>query len=96
MTRQLSVSALGRSWESGSFQDKTSYRVATSEGNKRVVFEARIAVGTLETLDNPEERICTCSAARTCRRYFWKSGKHGQVKLHDWSKGKVVEPSVQQ
>jgi hypothetical protein len=57
MTRQLSVTALGRSWESGSFQDKMSYRVAASEGKNRVVFEARIALGILETLDNPEETI---------------------------------------
>jgi hypothetical protein len=34
-----------------------SYRVAASEGKKQVVFEARIALGTLEILDNPEERI---------------------------------------
>lgn len=57
MTRQLQVMALERSWESGNYLDKKSYRVAASDGNEPVVFEARISLGTLELLDKPEDRI---------------------------------------
>jgi BioD-like phosphotransacetylase family protein len=57
MTRQLQVTALGRSWEAGQFKDKMSYRVAVSDGNQPVVFEARVTLGTLEVLDKPEDKI---------------------------------------
>lgn len=57
MTRRIAVTALGRSWEGGSFKDMMSYRVAASERSDQVVFEARIPLGTLETMDNPEEKI---------------------------------------
>jgi BioD-like phosphotransacetylase family protein len=57
MTRTLTVTPLDRSWEAGQFQDKKSYRVAASDGNSPVVFEARLSLGTLELLDKPEEKI---------------------------------------
>jgi hypothetical protein len=37
--------------------DKVSYRVAILEGDKNVVVEARIPLGTVETLSDPEKRI---------------------------------------
>jgi BioD-like phosphotransacetylase family protein len=57
MARELQVTALGRSWEGGQFKDKMSYRVAVSDSDQPVVFEARVTLGTLEVLDKPEDRI---------------------------------------
>lgn len=57
MTRELQVTALGRSWEAGHFKDMMSYRVAVCDDNEPIVFEARITLGTLEMLDRPEDRI---------------------------------------
>lgn len=57
MTRKLTVLYLGRSVEPGHYKDMNSYRVSVSEGSAPVVFEARITLGTLETLDKPEDRI---------------------------------------
>jgi hypothetical protein len=57
MARRIHVSALGRSFEGPTPQDKMSYQVVISEGDRNVVVEARISLGTLETLSDPEKRL---------------------------------------
>ncbi len=57
MKRNVQVTKLDRSFDGPQFLDKISYRVSISEGEKNVVIEARITLGTLETVSEPEKRI---------------------------------------
>jgi hypothetical protein len=56
-TRKVRVTPLGRSMEGTRWLDKMSYRVAMSEGGANSVIEARITLGSLERLTEPEKRI---------------------------------------
>ncbi len=60
MERKIGVTKLERSLEGTQYLDKMSYRVSISEGDKNIVFEARITLGTLETLSEPEKHIEAC------------------------------------
>lgn len=57
MERKVRVTKLDRSFDGPQFLDKISYRVSISEGDKNIVIEARVSLGTLETLSEPEKRI---------------------------------------
>ena len=45
------------SMEGGRLLDKKSYRVVVSDGTRRVTVEARLTLGTVEMLAEPEEAI---------------------------------------
>ena len=55
--REIRITNLGRSVDGASTLDKASFRVSISEGKENVVVEARISLGSLETLSDPEKRI---------------------------------------
>jgi len=47
----------GYSVENGRLLDKKSYRVVVSDGTRRVTVEARLTLGMVEMLAEPEESI---------------------------------------
>jgi hypothetical protein len=55
--RNVKVTSLGGSIEGTQLVAKKSYRVQISEDDKTVVVEARITLGSLETLPEPEKWI---------------------------------------
>jgi hypothetical protein len=62
MSKKISVTSFPpmteRSWEALPL-DRKSYRVAISDGDRSIVVEARISLGLLETLPQPEQYIET-------------------------------------
>jgi hypothetical protein len=56
-TRNVQVTPLGRSREGVQLLDKMSFSVAVTEDGSKPVIEARITLGSLEMLTEPEKRI---------------------------------------
>ena len=62
--RDIRVTKLGRTIGTTGYLDKASYRVVITEGNKKVVVEARVSMGDLEQTNEPEQAIQKWFAAR--------------------------------
>lgn len=65
MTTVIKVTPLpGKSVENGRPADMKSYRVVVSDGTRRVTVEARLTLGMVEMLEDPEESIRKCFATQ--------------------------------
>jgi hypothetical protein len=61
MSKKISVTSFlpttERSWQGSHPLDRRSYKVLISKGDRSIVVEARVSLGLLETLPQPEEYI---------------------------------------
>jgi hypothetical protein len=57
MVRTVEITSIERSSEGSTLLDKMSYRVAIADGDKKIVVEARVPLGTLETLSDPSKYV---------------------------------------